>query len=368
MSWWSADTAPPGGRSVNETNATCLGPVFAAIRHIVDFGSTLPVHAYRKMDDGTRTTAPMPLLIRNQEELGYPGIVTWIGQAFYALAVHGNAVGWVVEVDGLGNPSDVRWLGRQDWQWNAADKKWLVYGQPVPNAQILHIPWLVPSGSVLGMSPIEHAAATISAGLSAQEYADVKRGGGIPPTVLKNTQLQLDPEQSAQVRERAIAAFTSGKPFVTGKDWDLSLTTIPPNHAQFIETLQMTANQVAAMYGLDPREVGGSATESMTYVNDEARTLNRAANMRPYIERFEAAINRVLPERQFIKLNVDATIRSDIKTRTEILGLQIADGRLSVNEARAIEDRPSVDGGDRHNFLTPATPPRSVPSSQGETP
>jgi phage portal protein BeeE len=97
--------------------------------------------------------------------------------------------------------------------------------------------------------------------------------------------------------------------------------------------------------------------------------------MRPFIDRFEKAINRVLPERQYMKLNVDATLRTDIATRIKVQGWQVADGRLSVNEARRQEDNPPVKGGDRHNFLLPASvsdkpttePTRSAPSTEGET-
>jgi HK97 family phage portal protein len=353
MDWWSRDSVPSGRRVVSEASATTLGPVFSAIRHIVDFGSTPPIKSYREMSDGTRAPAPLPLLLRRQDAPGFPGIQSWIGQALYGIAVHGNAVGWIMDTDGYGYPTDVHWLRRQDWQYDMANRQWLAFGAPVPASQLLHIPWIVPSGHVVGLSPIEHAASVIAAGLSAQEYSDPKRGGGIPPTILKNNRLELDPTVAAEVRERAITAFMSGRPFVTGSDWDLTIPTIPPNHAKFIEILQLSANQIAAMYGIDPREVGGSATESMTYVNDEARTLNRAANIRPYIERLEDAFSRHLPSQQCIEFDVDSTIRTDIKTQTEVLGWQIADGRLSVNEARAIKNLPPVPGGDRHNFLTP---------------
>ena len=49
-----------------------------------------------------------------------------------------------------------------------------------------------------------------------------------------------------------------------------------------------------------------------------------------------------------------------VKTRTEVIGAQIADGRLSVNEARALEDRTPVDGGDFHNVPSPGTTPAST--------
>jgi hypothetical protein len=45
---------------------------------------------------------------------------------------------------------------------------------------------------------VEHFKAFWAAGKAAQEYADVSRGGGTPPAILKNTsELQLDPAARA---------------------------------------------------------------------------------------------------------------------------------------------------------------------------
>src|SRR5690349_17059708 len=303
------------------------------------------------MNGDTRTSSPtLPLLLRSQNDLGRAGLGNWIGQVGYGLATAGNAVGWITETDGFGFPSVVNWLRREWWSYDETNKQWYVAGQPVGSSQIVHIPWIVPTGHTLGLSPIEHYAAIIGAGLSAQDYSDVRRGGGIPPVVLKNTQQIIQPDAAAVIRDRATAAFAAGKPFVTGNDWDLNISVIPPSHTQFIETLKLTATQIAGIYGIDPREVGGEAAGSLTYTTDESRPLNRANDMRPYLIRIENAINRLLPERQFIKLNVDATFRTDTKTRTDVIGAQILDGRLSVNEARALEDRPPVAGGDYHNI------------------
>jgi HK97 family phage portal protein len=159
------------------------------------------------------------------------------------------------------------------------------------------------------------------------------------------------------VQDRAVESFASGKPFVSGKDWDLTITTIPPAQAQFIQTLQLTANNVAAIFGLDPREVGGAATESLTYSTDESRALNRANNMRPYIERIEQAVSRLLPASQEMRLDVDSTIRTDVKTRTEVMTAELENGVASVNEWRTKLDRPPVPGGDFYNVPAPKADP-----------
>lgn len=339
------------GAGSSPKGATGLVPFFASIRHIVDFMSTLPADAYRR-DGETRTPIALPQLLRRLDDPGDIGLGNWIGQWAYGLAVHGNAVGWIVDWDGYGYPTSVRWLPRSQWSWDSISNRWYIAGQPVSAQRVVHCPWIVPEGKKLGISPLEHFRQFWEAGIAAQEYADVSRGGGIPPAHLKNTAKALKREEAEATQAAVVRSFASGKPFVSGSDWDLTLNTIPPNQAQFLQTLQLTANQTAAIYGLDPREIGGAATESLTYATDESRSLNRANNMRPYIVRFEGMMGRLLPERQFVSLNVNATIRTDIKTRTEVIGAKLADGRLSLNEARALEDDPPVPGGDTHR-----TPP-----------
>jgi HK97 family phage portal protein len=350
-------------RSISTQKATHLAPVYSSIRFIVDFLSTLPVDAYQ-MNGTARKDTPLPQLFRSQNEPGRSGLGPWIGQAGYGLATAGNAVGWIVETDSFGLPTVVSWLRRDQWSFDEPSKQWYVFGHPVGSSQLVHIPWIVPIGCTLGLSPIEHYAAIVKAGLSAQDYADVRRGGGLPPPVLKNTQQTIQPDAATVIRDRAVAAFGSGKPFVTGNDWDLSISVIPPSHMQFIETLKLTANQLAAIYGIDPREVGGEATGSLTYSTDESRSLNRANDMRPYMVRLENAFNRLLPERQYVKLNVDATFRTDLKTRTDVIGAKLKDGRYSLNEARALDDEPPVPGGDFHNLPAPTAEPKT----RGELP
>jgi phage portal protein BeeE len=358
--WFGTGADANPTQRVTDDSALRLTSVFAAFRHIVDYVGTLPVDAYR-IDGTARRDVALPQLLARQDDIGGPGLLNWLGQAAFGLAT-GNAVGWATQFDGYGYPTDVSWLHWSQWSYDEWTKQWRVFGQGVPSSQIVHIPWIVPPGRRLGLSPIEHQAAVICAGLSAQEYADLKRGGGLPPAVLRNTERTLPDEVIRAAKSRAVSSFAKGEPFVTGKDWDLTAITIPPNQAQFVDTLKMSANQIAAAFGIDPTEVGGQAANSLTYSTEELRQINRAANMRPYLTRIERGLSRLMPLRQFIKLNVDANMRADLKTRTEVIGAQIADGRMSVNEAREIDDRQPVPGGDYHNV--PA--PKADPTNRGE--
>lgn len=340
-----------GTNSVTNERALRLGPLFSAFRHIVDYGSTLPLDCYSK--EGSRRVArPMPQLFQRLEAPGAIGLESWLSQALFGLAT-GNAVGYGQDYDGYGYPGSVRWLHWSQWSFDESTRQWYVNGTPVPSQQIVHIPWIVPPGKALGLSPIEVLGESIRAGLSAQEYADLKRGGGLPPAQVKNNQKTLEPKQADAIRQRVVASFAKGEPFVTGSDWDLTAITIPPNQTQFVETLKMSASQIAAAFGIDPTEIGGQAANSLTYSTEELRQINRAANMRPYIVRLERAFSRLIPLKQFIQFNVDATMRVDAKTRVQVVGDQIKDGRMSVNEARELEDRTPVPGGDFYNVPAP---------------
>lgn len=345
--WWEAGAPEPGAVTVDK--ATHLAPVFSTFRHLVDYVSTLPADFYR-VEGKKRIQVDPPVLIQNIE--AEIGLETWLGQAIYGVLAKGNAVGRIRALSSDRKPEMVTWSG--DWSGGEGGVDWWLDGVPLPDSLVALIPWIVPPGKKLGLSPIAHYAAIVNAGLSAQDYADVRRGGGIPPSLLKNTARTLDPEEAPAMRDRAAASFAAGKPFIIGSDWDFSMPVIPPSHAMFIETLKLSANQIAAIYGIDPREIGGSTDNSLTYTTDESRALNRSQNARPYVTRLETAIDRWLPDGIVMKLNMNATIRADIKTQTDVIGAKLKDGRLNVDEARALDDLGPVPGGDRYNVLAPS--------------
>lgn len=330
---------------VSAERAMHLIPVFASVRHIVDFISTLPVDFYQKSGD-RRTPAPAPDLIRNVDDEF--GLDNWLGQLAFGLATKGNSVGHVT-AQGKSGPVMIEWAEYWESAGNAATDPWWLNGRSLGARSVAQVRWITPPGKRLGLSPLEHFMSMTRAGLSAQEYANVGRGGGLPLAELTNTLLsEMSTELIAAAGSAATAAFASGRPFVHGKDWKLDPVVIPPNQKQFIETLKLSATQIAAIYGIDPREIGGTASESLTYSNDESRALNRAHNLRPYLVRIENAVNRWVAGPVYMKFNIDATVRADIKTRTDVIGAKIADGRMSVDEARALDDLPPVLNGDVH--------------------
>lgn len=354
---WGDDGWSGAGSGMAPEKAIRLTPYFASLRHLFNYTASLPVDTFWHNLDGTRALSPEPELFRDLNSATGPGVGAWFGQAAYAIGTYGNAVGWVAQVNGFGHPTRIFWLEPHDWSYDEISHQWHVFGRPVPTSRIFHVPWIVPPGKTIGLSPMQNFIETFSAGLSAQEYADIKRGGGLPPSTLKNEGQVVDADQAARIERRLVQKFMAGRPFVHGKDWTFTPTAVPPNHTQFIETLKLTANQIAAIFGFDPTEVGGEAANSQQYANEEHREIRRAADMRPYLVALENAVSRILGNRTFVRFNIDSTIRVDLKSRVEVQEIEVRMGKKSVNEIRATDDLPPVSGGDYHNVPAPKAAP-----------
>ena len=333
---------------MNQERALSLTPVYAAVRHITDLSSTLPLKAYRKIGEERQPMPTLPKLFADLETAGQ--LIPWLCQGIGSLVTRGNSVGMIVATDGFGFPTNVVWISMDHVfvDDTTGVGQWYIDGRRVSRLDLVHIPWITLPGRTLGLSPIEYFALTINAGLDTQQYgADWFRNGGVPPGTFKNTAKTVSPEAAETISDRLVAAIKRRRPLVHGSDWEFTPVAIPPEQAQFIETQKLTANQVAAIYGINAVEIGGEPPNGLTYSNETDRhAMQRLANIRPYLTRFERAFASWLPDRQYVKFNGDAIVRADIKTRNDVYKIQREIGLMSINEQRALEDLPPVSGGD----------------------
>lgn len=351
--WSVGDALTP--TAATQERALRMGPVFSAVRLIADTVSTLPLKPYRKAGDERQPMTGLPALFRDLDDRGE--LVTWLKRCVTSLMLRGNAYGLVTSRDGLGYPTVIQWLDPSDVSCNDVNPwapVWYWRGRVVPPEDLLHIPWFVVAGKVQGLSPIEAYAVTTSTGLQAQEYGEAWfRAGGVPPGTFKNSAKSVTPEEARQVKGRLVAAIRSREPIVYGSDWDYNPITVPPEQAQFIETMRMSATQIAAIYGLPPEYVGGNSGDSLTYSTVEQNQIRLNQALRPLLVLLEDAFSSVLPVRQHVRFNADATARADLKTRYEAYEIAQRIGLLTLDEIRALEDLPP---------LPPAQQPPALPA------
>lgn len=345
--------------TVSAEQALGLVPVFAAVRLLASQVASLPLQAYRKAGD-TRMRIGAPSLFVQPSVQGT--LYDWLHRCVTSLALRGNAYGLITQRDRNQYPTMIEWLHPDDVRCDDqapsgpgsfANPTWYWQGRYVPSEDLVHIAWFTVPGRVQGLSPIGACAATIGTGISAQNYtSDWFDNGAVPPGEFKNSQKTVNQDEADIISARLTAAIRRRKPLVYGNDWEYKPISVSAHEARFIETLKMTATQVAAIYGIPPEMIGGEAGGPLTYNTVEQNSLNFLKfTLRPWLELLEAAFYPLTPKPQYVKFNIDGLLRSDLTTRMASYQISRNIGLNSVNEIRALEDEQPIPGGDDYTPL-----------------
>lgn len=172
----------PSSSNVTPESAASIVPVFASMRILSENIATLPIDAYRNVGGKLTPQSYVPPLFYSPAVRD--NIVQWVSKCLVSLALRGNAYGVITQRDQLGFPTQVEWLHPDDVHVDESSSVKPVYyyqGHQVDTSDVVHIPWIVMPGRVVGMSPVQAFAATMGIGLHATEYG--KRwfeNGGLP--------------------------------------------------------------------------------------------------------------------------------------------------------------------------------------------
>ncbi|MEV1049662.1 phage portal protein [Streptomyces sp. NPDC049887] len=346
----------PRPSQISATNATSLIPLFACWRTLADSIASLPVQTFMRNGPTREPNAFLPDLLFKPATRD--NLFQWLHKCVISLCARGNAYGLITARNAFALPTRIEWLNPDDvWVDESSPVLPIYYyrGQEVPREDIFHIPWVVEPGRVVGLSPIQAFARTIGVGLAATDYgASWFENGGTPPATMRNNAKTINPQESKEIQSRLSAAMRSRKPLVFGSDWDFTALQVNPEESQFIETMRLTATQVAAIYGVPPGKVGGEAGGSMTYSTVEMESLDLVGiTLRPWLVRIESAISDVLPSREYMRFNADAMIRTDTLTRYQAYGMALEQGWLNLDDIRALENKSPLPNGAGQAYRLP---------------
>jgi hypothetical protein len=139
----------------------------------------------------------------------------------------------------------------------------------------------------------------------------------------------------------------SHKPAVLQEGMTVERITVPPNEAQFIESRQFQAKDVAARWYRVPLSLVGLSDTGMRNMEEESIRLVRFV-LPIWAKKLETeATNKLVRgRRRFTRLDFNELLRGDIKTRGSFYRLLVDRGIYSVNEVREFEDLEPVEGGD----------------------
>lgn len=336
------------------SNPLRLAPLYAATALIADAIASSPMQVFRKATGAPVKVANPPQLFTD------PGVnmslFTWLHQCAASMLLRGNAYGLIVDLDSFGIPSKVTWLDPVEMHVDETGSRpvFNYKGKVIPPANLIHIPAYVVAGSVVGLSPLSLFRLQLETSHQAQRYGEkFFNRGAIPSGQLKNTAKSLSATEADAIKTRFVQSVSSSEPFVSGSDWEYTPLTASIGDVRFLDAIKATATQIAAIYRVSPEEVGGEiSAKSMTYKNLESDQIKFAVRtLRPWTSRLEATFNALLPAKQYMKFNLDASARADLLTRYQAHQTAIDAGFETIDEARAYEEWPPLTAQQKADYL-----------------
>jgi len=385
---WGAGTDYPtptiAGRNVSEITAMKYSVVWAAVGLIVDAVSFLTPEAYREDATGKITKEPVPSwVLKPHPEIRRAQV--W-GQILTSALMWGNGYGLMVHRDSDGMPIGVIPLDPADvyCEWNLEKPGYLRYriGNPqqYPNVQfdrwltsgdILHIAGPTLPGQPTGLSVIAQARESIGLGLTLEEFgARYFAQGSVAKVVLKTKKTLTEPQAREMVN--TYERFHKGagnwhRPAVLSGDAEIENISVPPDDAQFLQSREFQAVDVARWFRVPPHRVGiiSKATSWGSGLAEEntALVLN---TYRPWIKRFENAFTYYTPggEDRGLQIHLadDELLRGSFKELVEAWGTAVEKKLATPNEGRKAMNLPPLPGGDKLVTTPPPVAPAPAPT------
>jgi HK97 family phage portal protein len=293
------------GTYVNEDSAFKMGVVFAAITLIADGVSSLPPKSYTIADDGNRTEQPIPQWIRKP----HPEIRRFdiFGQLMISVLAWGNGYASFAR-----RPSDGVIIGLNvldpatvttEWDPNKAGYRRYRIGNQGPwltSYDIFHIQGPTLPGDAAGMSVIRYARESIGLGMTLEEYGARYFGQGSQAKIVLEIPNNVD-EPKAKDIVRTFERFHKGKnnwhrPAIVSGGAKLHMISIPPDDAQFLQSREHQAIDIARWFRVPPHRVGiVSASTSWGSGLAEENMAMLQHTYRPWILRLQDALTAYAP-------------------------------------------------------------------------
>lgn len=221
---------------------------------------------------------------------------------------------------------------------------------------VMHFKTSTTFNGILGKSVRDILKDTIRGGIESQVFMNNLYKSGLTAKAVLNYTGDLD----KAAKERLVNGLTD---FANGSKnaggiipIPLGMQLVPLNikltDSQFFELKKYSALEIAGAFGIKPTFI--NQYEKSSYANSESEQLSFLVNTMQFVFKhyeeeitYKALNPQSRRENKYFKFNEHALLRSDSKTQAETLTKYVNNGIYMPNEARAILDLPSEDGGDQ---------------------
>ncbi|AOE44356.1 portal protein [Gordonia phage Ghobes] len=348
------------------------------LRTVVDFLSRnvaqLGVYAYERKSEGgaerlTNHTLARLLRKPNPEQTNYEFFRSLVGD----LALYDEAFAVHLKEPREDNLDDSVRLLRPNWVVGtkgatAYDVKFYLVQFPespetfeVPAEKVLHFHGWNPSDPRTGLTPLKALQHTLGEQLAAATFRKQlwQRGGRVGSYLSRPAGA---PKWDSKVRSAFLTAFrnawtgqnaTSGGGVPLLEDgMTLQRVGFSAKEEQFVEGTKLSLQTVASVYHVNPTMVGLLDNANYSNVREFRRSLY-GETLGPRLVELEQRLNEfLLPllgfdnAKYYLEFDVASRLRGSVDEQAKVLQSAVGGPWLTVNEARAQNNLPALEGGD----------------------
>lgn len=361
--WHESGGMSDAGELVGAKTALSLSAVWGCVNLVAGTAASLPIKIHRQGADGAQVIEdqhPLHRVLHESPNYDQTAMDFWEFM-FASLELWGNAYAQVeragARVIGLVPISpdtiSVRRLasGSLEYSWSADGKAHVETDEAV-----FHVRGF--GGNPLGgMSTLTYARNSFGLARAVDRAASKTFANGLRPSGVLTFDKFLSPEQRHIARndlvEQFVGAENSGKPLILEGGTKWQGLNISPGDAQMLESRGFSVEEICRYFGVPPFMIGHTEKSTSWGTGLEQQTMGfQKFTLRRRLRRVEQAIEKQLMTPAERASGLSATIvfegllRGDTTSRSNFYREMTAIGAMTINEVRALENLPPVEGGD----------------------
>ncbi|PKH20225.1 phage portal protein [Enterobacterales bacterium CwR94] len=352
-----------GDSVVSDERNMQISTVWACIRLISTVTASLPLDVYETLQDGSRVKTnehPLAKLLRTHPNQ-YMTALEFREAMTMQLAAYGNAYA-LVERNRIGDVISLMPLmsANMDVRLNDSGKVVYKYQRDSEYAyfsqkEIFHLKGFGFNGLV-GLSPLAFSSKSAGVAIAMEDnQRDFFANGAKSPQILMTDGKAITPDQRKQLEEnfREIAGGPVKKRlWILEHGFTNQAIGVSPQDAQMLEARKFQVAELARFYGVPPHLVGDVEKSTSWGSGIEQQNMGFLQyTLKPYLDRWEHSIERWLVKdsdrgKVHAEHNLDGLLRGDSNARSNYLKTMTGSALLTINEARRLDNRPPIPGGD----------------------
>jgi len=348
---------PPDARF---TGAEALPAVLRCTAIIADTIAGLPWRVYRGFEQQpTPRFISDPQLLREDRRIFPTPIVAdamsnvdfytqWITSALW----FGDGIAYAQELDANGQPKPpLVLLDPADVQIKPAERfvamrySYWYKDVELDSSRVLRLRGEPPyENGKMGSGVLDRFASDVELSAALRSYASSIFTNSVPAGYLKVNSPSITDPQAEELQAKWMSKHGGArkKIAVLNHATDFVPLTLNPVQSGLSEAKTWSLRDIALAFGV-PAYMLGVPGDTSTYANVESRmTELRTFTLLPWIRRIEASLDALFPAGTELKIITDGTLRADSSTRFAAYESALRAGWLTVDEVRALEDRPPL--------------------------